>query len=118
MKDKLTAEIGGRIRALRNEKELTRERLAEKAEISTQFLADIESGNKGMSATTLYKLCKALNISSDYLLFGNSKNEPGIEDTVNSIPDEKRKYAKALLSVLAEALNDTSGTDKASAEKR
>lgn len=118
MNDELTAEMGRRIKALRNERALTREKLAEKAEISTQFLADIESGNKGMSAATLYKLCRALNISSDYLLFGNSENEPGIADTINSIPDEKKKFAQALLSVFAEALNDASETDKANAENR
>lgn len=118
MNNDLSEDMGRRIRELRNEKGLTRERLAEKAEISTQFLADIESGNKGMSAATLYKLCKALNISSDYLLFGNSENEPGIADTINSIPDEKKKFAQALLSVFAEALNDASETDKANAENR
>lgn len=108
MNDELTAEMGRRIKALRNERALTREKLAEKAEISTQFLADIESGNKGMSAATLYKLCRALNISSDYLLFGNSENEPGIADIINSIPDAKKSFAKDLLSVFAEALKEGS----------
>lgn len=105
MIDKLTGEMGNRIKALRKEKGLTRERLAEKAEISTQFLADIEYGNKGMSASTLCKLCKALSISSDYLLFGNSESEPDIIDIIQSIPDNKKEYAKQLLSVFAESVN-------------
>lgn len=71
-----------------------------------------------MSAATLYRLCKALNISSDYLLFGNSNNKAEIKDTMKSIPDEKKKFAKALLSVFAEALNDASETDKAGTEDK
>lgn len=105
MNDNLNADIGMRIKELRIEKGYTREKLAEKADISTQFLADIEYGNKGMSVSTLYKLCKALCISSDYLIFGNLNNEPDISDIINSIPDSKQKYAKELLSVFADALD-------------
>ena len=105
MKDKLTSDIGIRIKQLRISQGLTRERLAEKAEISTQFLADIEYGNKGMSAATLYKLCKALSVSSDYLLFGNNENVAGIEDIINSIPDNKKNYAKKLLELFAQAID-------------
>lgn len=105
MIEKLNTEMGTRIKALRNEKGLTRERLAEKAEISTQFLADIEAGNKGMSAGTLYKLSKAFCVSSDYLLFGNEKNEYGIADIIKQIPDHQQANAKALLTIFAEAVN-------------
>lgn len=38
------AVFGLRIRTLREYQKLSREKLAEKADISTQFLADIESG--------------------------------------------------------------------------
>ncbi|MDO5398820.1 MAG: helix-turn-helix transcriptional regulator [bacterium] len=105
MFDNLNTDIGSRIRSLRTEKKLTRERLAEKAEISTQFLADLESGYKGMSAATLYKLSKALCVSSDYLLFGNKNNECDITDILNSIPDNKKESAKHLLTVFADAVN-------------
>ena len=105
MVEKLNTEMGQRIKALRNEKRLTRERLAEKSEISTQFLADIEAGNKGMSAVTLYKLCKALCVSADYLLFGNTNNECGITDIIKLIPDNQKENVKALLTVFADAVN-------------
>ncbi|MGN0162492.1 MAG: helix-turn-helix domain-containing protein [Candidatus Ornithomonoglobus sp.] len=105
MIDALNTDMGIRIKALRNEKRLTREQLAEKAEISTQFLADIESGNKGMSVATLYKLSKALCVSSDYLLFGNENNECGIADIIKAIPDNQQAYAKELITVFAAAIN-------------
>lgn len=105
MIDNLYTEMGSRIKTLRKEKALTRERLAEKAEISTQFLADIETGNKGMSAATLYKLSKALCVSSDYLLFGNGNNEYNITDIINAIPANQQANAKALLTIFAEAIH-------------
>ena len=46
-------EIGGRIWELRRARGMTREKLAEKAEISVQFLADIEKGRKSMTVATL-----------------------------------------------------------------
>lgn len=67
---KLNKEIGDRIRGQREFLEYTREELSEMADISTQFLADIEVGRKSMTAATIMKLSKALRVSSDYLLFG------------------------------------------------
>lgn len=70
----LYKEVGLRIRFLRETKKYTRDRLAEKAEISTKFLYEIEVGNKGFSAETLYKLSSALGVSADYILTG-TENE-------------------------------------------
>lgn len=46
MLNELNAQIGCRVRRLRSEQKLSREGLSEKCELSTQFLADIESGRK------------------------------------------------------------------------
>ena len=56
--------IGRRLRCRREELALTREKLAECAEISVQFLADIETGRKGMTVQTLRKLALALHCSA------------------------------------------------------
>ena len=47
-------EIGRRIRTIRDSKGLTREVLAEMVDVSSQFIADVEYGNKGMSIKTLF----------------------------------------------------------------
>ena len=60
--------IGKRIRAHRMEKKMTQEKLAEAADISLSFLGHIERGTRKMSVDTLYKLCLALNCSSDSLM--------------------------------------------------
>ena len=50
--------------------ELSRDQLAEKIDVSAQFIYDIEYGHKGMSIQTLYKLSQALEVSADYFLAG------------------------------------------------
>lgn len=71
---KYDTNIGLRIREKREMLGYSREYLAEQAEMSPSFLADVELGIKGFSAATLIKLCKALGLSADYILFGSASN--------------------------------------------
>lgn len=105
MNKKLNTEIGSRIRALRSERKITREHLAEQAEISTQFLADIECGKKGMTTATLYKLCRALCISSDFLLFGMEADTSHISEMIKVLPENQQKNAEKLLNTFILAVN-------------
>ena len=87
----LLTDIGKRVRKTREHYGFTRERLAEMANISPQFLVHIENGTKSMTANTICNLARALNVSADYLLFG-------LEDT-----DLNRTLAmEALVSLLRE----------------
>ncbi|MEF9895939.1 MAG: helix-turn-helix domain-containing protein, partial [Clostridia bacterium] len=49
MKKEINVEIGARIRKKREALGLTREQLAEKADMSVTFLAEVELGSKGVS---------------------------------------------------------------------
>lgn len=84
MSDKLRQldfrEMGKRIRARREYLNMNRETLAEKLEVSTQFIADIEYGNKGVSIRRLYMLCQALDISADFILAGERRGEEDDQD--------------------------------------
>lgn len=62
--------MGRRIRVIRERKEITREELAEKVDISPAFISDVEYGNKGMSIKNLYLLSQLLGVSAEYLLSG------------------------------------------------
>ena len=68
-------EAGSKIRFLREEKHYTREHLAELADISPKFLYEVENGQKGFSADTLYRLAEALDTNSDYILFGKYRGK-------------------------------------------
>lgn len=68
--DEFYYNAGNRIRELRERKGYTREKLAEYSNLSTKFLYEIETGQKGFSAKTLYKLSEALSVESDYIIHG------------------------------------------------
>lgn len=94
--------IGTRIREFRNFQKLSREALAEKAGISTQFLADIEGGKKGMTISTLIKLCNALHVSSDSIIFGNKNvTSPNIDAMLSTLSQEQQQeIEKILISII------------------
>ena len=63
-------QIGKRIEQRRKKMGLTQEALAEKAELTTQFVSYAESGKRAMRPENLLKLSAALGVSADYLLTG------------------------------------------------
>lgn len=75
-------QVGDRIRELRELQNYTREALAEKVDISTKFLYEIEVGKKGFSAEILCRISKALSVSSDYIMFGEDNSHRGNEKIV------------------------------------
>ena len=79
MKELDYKKTGSRIRAQRELLGYTREQLAEKLDVSTQFCSDIELGVKGVSIQTLAKLSDLLNLPTDYILFGESETGNSVE---------------------------------------
>lgn len=108
-KELLNKEIGQRVRELRDYHELTREKLAEYADISVQFLAEIESGKKSMTTYTLYKTAKSLNVSTDYLIFGTtssqSDNTKNISLLLETLSTEEKNLAEQLLQTYIKGLS-------------
>ena len=64
-------EIGQRILERRQKLNLTQEELAEKGDLTTQFVSYAELGKRAMRPENLLKLSSALGVSADYLLTGN-----------------------------------------------
>lgn len=62
------AVMGQRIKAKRKELHLTQEQLAELSGLSASFMGHIERGSRIASLETLCGLCRALDVSADYLL--------------------------------------------------
>ena len=97
LSDTLAKEIGLRIRSRREELRLTREELAENAEMSFQFLADVETGRSNMTTVTLYKLARALNLSCDYIVFGTPQDASEVNTLLASLSAKDRKLAEETL---------------------
>lgn len=76
--------VGKRVRKKRKDFNYTSAKLAELLDISPRFLSAIERGEKGMSYSTLKKMCDIFCITSDYLLFGKDEDN-SIENNSNII---------------------------------
>ena len=85
------ADIGEKIRKLREQKEMALKELAAQAKISIGFLADIESGRSNPSIKTLKRLAEALDTTPDYLLSGTTRDIPPtdleLEEIIEKIPN-------------------------------
>lgn len=94
--------LGLRICKLREKRKLSREKLGELSNISDRFIYDIETGQKGMSSETLYKLSIALNVSSDYLLFGVETNDEIIERITGLLKKLNKENQESIEKILIE----------------
>ena len=63
-------EIGNRIAERRKQLGLTQEALADKGDMTTQFVSYAEAGKRAMRPENLLKISSALEVSADYLLTG------------------------------------------------
>ena len=74
--------LGLRIKSERVKKELTQALLAERVDVSTAFIGQIERGERKFSVENLVAICNALSVSVDYLL------RDSLEFNTNSILSE------------------------------
>ena len=76
--------VGERIREIRKNLNMNREKFSEMIDISSVFLGQIERGERSLSIKTLSKIVKFAGASTDYILFGNN-NTNTIIDKINRI---------------------------------
>jgi transcriptional regulator with XRE-family HTH domain len=89
--------LGKRIRARRRLLGLSMEKLAENIDKSTNFMGQIERGDRKMSLSTLLDIANALGVSVDYLLSGhytvsdnNIKRE--IDGIIDSVDEKSQRF--------------------------
>ena len=70
----MRTEFGTRLRKTMEEKHITQEKLSSKTGLTTVAISYI-CGNRGINPSyeSLVKICKALDVSADYLLFGKGE---------------------------------------------
>lgn len=91
-----------RIRKARENRGLTREKFAEKLDVSVSYLAELERGRTGISVKMLIKICKCLGLSADYILFGTERAAD--QQRLDSINRIDSKYLPLLDSVIFQLL--------------
>lgn len=109
-KKEINIQIGSRIRTAREKAGYTQERFAELIDVSVQYTSDLERGVVGTSIPTLIRICEALHVSSDYLLFGRS-SESGSDDIsritgiLATLKPEQLSIVSSGIRVILEALH-------------
>ena len=92
-----------RIRQARENMGYTREKFAEKLDVSVSYLAELERGRTGISVKMLIKVCNVLGLSADHVLFGEDRNKDAMRaDNIRRIDD---KYLPLLDRVIGELLS-------------
>lgn len=106
LKLKRAKEIGEQISSVRSSYGISREKLAEKSNISANYLYEIEIGKKVPNVIIFSNICNALNISADKMLNPNLYNQ--LNEFINdisydyiSLTDKEKKLIKNNIHFLA-----------------
>lgn len=90
--------IGSRIKAERKRLGITQERLSEMINVTPHYIYEIERGMKAMSMETLINLSETMELSTDYILFGNQRRNLGeMYRMLDEMSDERRLRAEKVI---------------------
>ncbi|UZW12880.1 helix-turn-helix transcriptional regulator [Clostridium pasteurianum] len=92
--------VGERIRIEREFLNLTRDEFSESISISNIFLSQIERGERQMSINTLIKIANKLNLSIDYIIYGNDSIKVDKDTIINKINEASKRELKVIDEVL------------------
>lgn len=106
--------LGRHIRERRREKKYTLEQLAEKLDVSTTFIGQIERAKGIPSLETLVKIANVLEISVDCLLFGDLNSKSGssyfvrkVEELTKTFTPVEKELVLKNLEIINEFRNST-----------
>lgn len=101
--------LGKHIREQRKNKQYTLEQLAEKLNVSTTFIGQIERAKGIPSLETLVKIANVLETSTDYLLFGDLTAKSGNSHFVKKVTELTKTFTpkeRELLLKSIEIINE------------
>ena len=100
MSDTDLKQIGERIGKRRKLMSLTQEQLAEKMDVSVQMISNLERGMKAIRIDNLVKLCRILNVTTDYILTGTqfSGDADALSRQIKCLPDETQGLIQTIVS--------------------
>lgn len=93
--------MGKNISRIRNKNHLTQEQLAEKINISTVFVSQIETAVRKPSLETIHKISVALNTTIDSLI-DNNKIQAKYDEFLTLLQDKNADEISFILNVLRE----------------
>ena len=102
MEKRQLVEIGQRLRKRRQELHLTREKMAELADIGTGYYGQLEVGTSQMSIDTLIKISQAMHLPMEYIIFGTgyeSGDVSAVTDLLTRCTPRELKLAEDVLKL-------------------
>ncbi len=100
--------LGRNIARMRNINRITQEQLAEKADVSSVFISQIETGVRKPSLETLYKISDTLNTTIDSLL-GNASLQTKYNEIAYLIGGKTDAEIKFITNIVREICAGTDG---------
>ncbi len=97
-------EMGKRIADCRKQQNISQEYLAEKTGLSVQAVSTAERGTKALRPENLLKISRALGVSADYLLSGETTEDnlrfSAVADKLKLLSEEQVQAVLALIDVM------------------
>ena len=93
-------DLGKKITAMRNEKNLSQEQLAEKLNVTRQTISNWENGKFYPDIDSLVNLSKFFNVSLDVLLSYDDKVLDYLKDSTDIVKSNKNILYAVLLNIL------------------
>ena len=93
-------QIGERIRKLREQNNWSRDIFSEKIGISEIYLCQIEKGQKNGSLPLIVKICETLNISLDFLIYGDNSIDVNKQEVIELVNNASNRQLKIIKEVL------------------
>ena len=95
-------DVGARIVQLRQNKNITTNKLANMAGISQSFLRDIELGNKNPTVETLSYICSALDVSLQYFFSQSDSSalQPFLLSALHKLNEQEQLKLAEFIAVI------------------
>ena len=85
---------GKRIRMRRKQLHMTQQQLADRIHCSADHISRIERGKHGFSFETVCLIAEAIDVSLDFLAFGEIKRDSSTEEIIKTIQQVLDLYSK------------------------
>lgn len=97
----INVEIGARVKQLRMDRKLTREKFGKLSGYTANFIQEVERGRSGLSSESIRAFAVALGVSTDMILFGEVNNEYGfVTEKLKEVPADKLPHVLMIINGL------------------
>lgn len=103
----ITKGLGSKLRKVRKDAGLTKDLVAERAEIGPRYLGAIESGTKTPSVEVLFRIVRALGVSADLIAYPerafSETEEEQLVRLIHTFNERDRRIVKAVVIALLDS---------------